>query len=224
MSGLTFGQLVEHQQSATLSDDVVSAAAYEIPFGKHKGMTLMKLIEHEHSYCQWLLSQEESKNPNFNKTCENIKFLLDADKGVGQGGFLADGNMMPPQAKPKEALKVDGVELVAGEPVVIAVDPAKEEPTPMVVTTGNSEDIANGLLMGKLSDILAKVSEGEISFEFAEADIDRWLMMVAELDKGIDAFVIIETKHSKTSNNQRIKKIIPQVMMLKAKKGVIQNA
>lgn len=211
---MTFGELVKSQMELEPSSDLVNAANYEIPFGKHKGMTLSLLMEQQHSYCMWLINQEESKNPNFNQTCENIKILLAADQAEVEGGLM-----------------IDGVEVVAGEPVVIGVDPAKDHNTNIVVEdlsenkpTGNSYEIANGLLMGKLSDILAQVSEGEISFEFGEADIDSWLMMVKELDKGIDAFVIIETKHSKDSNNQRIKKIIPQVMTLKAKKGVLANA
>ena len=128
--------------------------------------------------------------------------------------------------------KVDGVELVAGEPIVINVDPAKGHNSGIVVEDlsenkpiGNSEDIANGLLMGKLSDLLAQVSLGDLSFEFGEADIDVWLKLVSELDNhGIDAFVVIATKHSKDSNNQRIKKIIPNTKNLKALKGVLPHA
>ncbi len=227
MSSMTFGKLVEAQQGKVQESlELAVASDYEIPFGKHKGMTLSLLMEQQHSYCMWLINQEESKNKYFNETCKNIKIILAADQAEIEGGVIDLG------AENNWKKKVDGVELVAGEPIVINVDPAKGHNSGIVVEDlsenkpiGNSEDIANGLLMGKLSDLLAQVSLGDLSFEFGEADIDVWLKLVSELDNhGIDAFVVIATKHSKDSNNQRIKKIIPNTKNLKALKGVLPHA
>jgi len=237
MSSMTFGKLVEAQQGKVQDSlELAVASDYEIPFGKHKGMTLSLLMEQQHSYCMWLINQEESKNKYFNETCKNIKIILAADQAeieggvidLGaennftkkvEGGYPSSGNMMPPP------LKVDGVPLVEGLGHV-HVDFAKDSDTNGVYETmGNQADIANGLLMGKLSDLLAQVSLGDLSFEFGEADIDVWLKLVSELDNhGIDAFVVIATKHSKDSNNQRIKKIIPNTKNLKALKGVLPHA
>lgn len=220
---MTFGQLVEKQQSATPSSDVVSAAAYEIPFGKHKGMTLMKLIEQQHSYCMWLINQEESKNKNFNETCENIKILL----AIDQTEFIDDDgttNMKPYVAKAFEqiskdkVLKVDGVELVAGESVVIAVDPAKEEPTPIGIKT----KLPDGLLMGKVSELLEKIDAEGLIFYFDHEDEMRWVTLVKEFQHGTDSFVGIQTKTG-LGNPQSIKKMI-SLKELKKRQGVIQNA
>ena len=230
MTAMTFGQLVEKQKLLDPSHDVVKAAEYEIPFGKHKGTNLSMLMEQQHSYCMWLINQEESKNKYFNETCNNIKILMDNQSAI-EGGVI-ESDVIDLGAENNWKKKVDGVELVAGEPIVINVDPAKGHNSGIVVEDlsenkpiGNSEDIANGLLMGKLSDLLAQVSLGDLSFEFGEADIDVWLKLVSELDNhGIDAFVVIATKHSKDSNNQRIKKIIPNTKNLKALKGVLPHA
>lgn len=225
MTSLTFGQLVEKQQMQDPSSDVVKAAAYVIQFGKHKGTNLSMLMEQQLSYCMWLIKQEESKNTYFNETCKNIKILLAADQSAIEGGVIDLGAEYP------NKLKVDGVELVAGEKAVLKIDPVKDDfakdsdTNGVYETMGNQADIANGLLMGKLSDLLAQVSLGDLSFEFGEADIDVWLKLVSELDNhGIDAFVVIATKHSKDSNNQRIKKIIPNTKNLKALKGVLPHA
>ena len=232
MTAMTFGQLVEKQKLLDPSHDVVKAAEYEIPFGKHKGTNLSMLMEQQHSYCMWLINQEESKNKYFNETCNNIKILMDNQSAIEGGVIESDVIDLGAENGYPNKLKVDGVELVAGEPIVINVDPAKGHNSGIVVEDlsenkpiGNSEDIANGLLMGKLSDLLAQVSLGDLSFEFGEADIDVWLKLVSELDNhGIDAFVVIATKHSKDSNNQRIKKIIPNTKNLKALKGVLPHA
>ncbi len=211
MTSLTFGQLVAKQQMQDPSADAVKAGEYEIPFGKHKGMNLSMLMEQQHSYCMWLINQAESKNKHFNDTCNNIKILIYEDEKI---------------ANP--LMTVDGVELVEGEPMVINIDPAK----PGADSSGvyeidpvkNEGKIPDGLLMGKISDLLEQVTIGDLSFEFGEADIDVWFKLAKELDNGIDSFVIIQTKISDTSDNQRIKKVIPQVMTLKAKKGVLANA
>lgn len=250
MTAMTFGQLVEKQKLLDPSHDVVKAAEYVIQFGKHKGTNLSMLMEQQHSYCMWLINQEESKNKYFNETCHNIKILIDNQSAIEdgvieqgvidlgaengypnkkvEGNHPSSGNMMPP------LLKVDGVELVAGKKAVmdfdealhVHVDLAKDsDENGVYETMGNQADIANGLLMGKLSDLLAQVSVGDLSFEFGEADIDVWLKLVSELENhGIDAFVVITTKHSKDSNNQRIKKIIPNAKNLKALNGVLPNA
>lgn len=210
MTSMTFGQLVEKQQLLDPSHDVVKASEYEIPFGKHKGMTLSLLMEQQHSYCMWLINQEESKNKYFNETCNNIKLLIEQDEK---------------DANPLMKMTVDGVELVEGEKAILHIDPANPEENGVYETMGNHADLANGLLMGKLSDLLAQVTLGDLSFEFGEADIDVWLKLVSEFEHHkIDAFVVIATKHSKDSNNQRIKKIIPNHKNLKALKGVIPNA
>ncbi len=219
MTSMTFGQLVEKQKLQDPSADLVKAGEYEIPFGKHKGTNLAMLMEQQSSYCLWLIKQEESKNKYFNETCNNIKIILAADQAEIEGGVIDLG------AENNWKKKVDGVELVAGEKAVLHIDPANPEENGVYETMGNHKDIANGLLMGKLSDLLAQVSLGDLSFEFGEADIDVWLKLVSELDNhGIDAFVVIATKHSKDSNNQRIKKIIPNTKNLKALKGVLPHA
>jgi len=244
MSSMTFGKLVEAQQGKVQESlELAVASDYEIPFGKHKGMTLSLLMEQQHSYCMWLINQEESKNKYFNETCKNIKIILAADQAeieggvidLGaenpnkkvEGGYPSSGNMMPPKPEiiQAEIDKIDGVPLVEGLGHV-HVDFAKDSDTNGIYETmGNQADIANGLLMGKLSDLLAQVSLGDLSFEFGEADIDVWLKLVSELENhGIDAFVVISTKHSKDSNNQRIKKIIPNTKNLKALKGVLPHA
>lgn len=227
MSSMTFGQLVDTQMKSQESLELAIASDFVIPFGKHKGMNLSMLMEEQNGYCQWLLKQEPSKNEKFNETVKYLKMLI-MDKEETENPLMKiEGNIMPPPI-----VKIDGVEAIAGEKVVLKIDPENPEENGIYVSDlsenkpiGNSEDIANGLLMGKLSDILAQVSVGDLSFEFGEADIDVWFKLCSELDNhGIDAFVVIVTKHSKDSNNQRIKKIIPNTKNLKALKGVIPNA
>ena len=62
------------------SADVVNAAASEIASVKHKGMNLSMLLEQQHSYCIWLINQEQSKNKKFNDAFEYIKIPLAADQ------------------------------------------------------------------------------------------------------------------------------------------------
>ena len=238
MTSMTFGQLVEKQKLQDPSADLVKAGEYEIPFGKHKGTNLAMLMEQQSSYCLWLIKQEESKNKYFNETCNNIKILMDNQSAIEGGVIESDVIDLGAENGYPNKLKVDGVELVAGKKAVLEfdealhvhVDLAKDSDTNGVYEgntgmMGNQADIANGLLMGKLSDLLAQVSLGNLSFEFGEADIDVWLKLVSELDNhGIDAFVVIATKHSKDANNQRIKKIIPNTKNLKALKGVLPHA
>jgi uncharacterized protein (DUF3820 family) len=232
---MTFGQLVDTQMKSQESLELAIASDFVIPFGKHKGMNLSMLMEEQNGYCQWLLKQEPSKNEKFNETVKYLKMLI-IDKEETENPLMTfEGGVIDLGAENKEVtkkLKVDGVELVAGEKAVLKIDPENPEENGIYVSDlsenkpiGNSEDIANGLLMGKLSDLLAQVSLGDLSFEFGEADIDVWFKLCSELDNhGIDAFVVIATKHSKDSNNQRIKKIIPNTKNLKVLKGVIPNA
>lgn len=227
MSGLTFGQLVESQMKSDPSPDVVKAGEYEIPFGKHKGMNLSMLMEQQHSYCMWLINQEESKNKHFNDTCNNIKLLiesvqaeiLDADKADMQGGFLADGNMMP-----KPVMKVDGVELVEGEKAILHIDPAKPESNGVyeVDTTGMKNKLPVGFLMGKVSQIMKQVEEEDLLFYFNHEDEQFWIMLVKEWENGTDSFVVIETKDVQFCA-QSIAKMIT-LKDLRKRKGVIQNA
>lgn len=221
MSSMTFGQLVESQQDSKQSLELAIAADYKITFGKHKGMNLSMLMEQQSSYCGWLLDQETSKNENFNLTVNYLK-LLNAKKNLDEATaaeldavIAADQEMIDDMDKAEGGVMIDGVPAVEGEPVLISIDPATSEPT------GNSEDLANGLLMGTVTDLLEQVNQGDLSFEFGETDIDTWFKLVKDNEAGIENFVIIETKHSKTSNNQRIKKVIHSMNNFKEMKGVL---
>lgn len=213
MSSMTFGQLVESQMDSQQSLELAIASDYKIAFGKHKGMTLSLLMEQQTGYCNWLLKQETSKNENFNLTVNYLKLLIAADQEMEAAADEAMGGVV-----------VNGVPLVEGEPVLLAVDPAKKHegiPEFINVDPAKKDEIPNGLLMGTVTDLLEQVSQGDLSFEFGKEDIDTWFELVKDNEAGIENFVIIETMQSDMHNSQRIKKVIHSMNNLKEMKGVL---
>lgn len=241
MTSLTFGQLVEQQQLKNPSADVVKASEYVIQFGKHKGMNLAMLMEQQNGYCTWLLKQDESQNSKFNDAVHHLKILI-LDSQVGLEDVINPPKPETIQAEvdkiemamnvPSKLLKVDGVEIeigavVEGGKTILHIDPANPQENGIYkVDSQNSFDkLSDGLLMGKLSDLLEQVEEGGLSFEFSGTDIGIWVKLVKELKaSGMDTFVIIETKNSTTSDSQRIKKIIPSISALVDAKWDISDA
>jgi len=208
MTSLTFGQLVEQQQKLQdPSDDVVKAAEYVIDFGKHKGMNLSMLMEQQHSYCMWLLNQEESKNVKFNETVTNLKILIEQDEK---------------DANPLMTMTVDGVELVEGEKAILHIDPANPEENG-VYQIDPPKKTLEGLMMGKISDLLDQVANHDLTFDFSETDIDIWFKLVKEKEENNDCFIVIETVGAKHPHAQRIKKVITLTNLNKAK-WVLPNA
>jgi len=64
-----------------------SAKGFTMPFGKHKGCTMVTLLQTHYHYAKWLLNQPLSKNPNFEKVRMYLNFLLEDDAFISE---LAD--------------------------------------------------------------------------------------------------------------------------------------
>lgn len=221
MSSMTFGELVKSQMKNP-SDDVVKAAEYVIQFGKHKGMNLSMLMEEQNSYCQWLLKQDESQNPKFNETIKYLKILI-LDNQVGLEDSVidlgAENNYQKPESMKvdggkavlhidnliidKGVVKVEGAELADGEMMILNVGSPKIKP---VV----------GLLMGMVTDLMQRVDDDGLTFDFSSEDINVWLALVGQVELGVNQFVIIETTHkSNASHAQKIKMVVSDLKKLK---------
>ncbi len=228
MSKLTFGELVKNQMQNP-SDDVVKAAEYVIQFGKHKGMNLSMLMEEQHSYCMWLIKQDESQNSKFNDAVHHIKILFAEDHilyeekvdGVDTDNTVFEGGVIDLGAENKQTVmkdyhadnliidkgvvKVDGVEVIDGDIMVLNIDHGKTKP---VV----------GLIMGTVTDLMHQVDQG-LTFDFSHEDIDVWLGLVSKVELGENYFVIIETQYkfeeSDESHAQKIKMVVSDLKKLK---------
>ncbi len=214
MPKLTFGELVKSQMQDP-SNDVVKAGEYVIQFGKHKGMNLSMLMEEQDGYCLWLLKQDESQNPKFNDAVHHLKVLLiaadhvDTDNTVFEGGVIdlgAENKLKDYHADnliiDKGVVKVDGVEVIDGDIMVLNIDSGKTKP---VV----------GLMMGTVTDLMHQVDQG-LTFDFSHEDIDVWLGLVSQVELGVNHFVIIETQYKfDESHAQKIKMVVSDLKKLK---------
>ena len=182
MTAVTFGQLVQNQVDSKESQEsleIAAASNWEIPFGKHKGMTLSLLMEQQAGYCNWIVTQDPSKNEAFNLTANYLKLLMAADQAEMDGG------------------------------VVVAIDPSSQDgDTHGIYVVKNPDyELPLGFISGLVSDLLKQVNENDLTFNFNSTDVNIWLKLVKELQENeVDVFLMIETTVNKT-HPQRIKRV-----------------